>query len=68
MSSPSEKSAPRAWFESVADPSERYGLDEVRYTDSNGGLLQVVHNMTELAKTSASDWKAIFERRGHKNE
>ncbi len=68
MSFPSRNSQPRAWFESVADSSERYGLDEVRYTDSDGGLLQVVHNMTELAKTSASDWKAIFERRAHKNE
>jgi threonine synthase len=68
MSSPSEKPQPRAWFESLAHPEERYGLDEVRYTDADGGLLQVVHDMGELAKTSASEWKEIFERRGRKNE
>ena len=68
MSSPSEKPQPRAWFESLAHPDERYGLDEVRYTDADGGLLQVVHDMGELAKTPASEWKEIFERRGRKNE
>jgi len=68
MSSPSEKPQPRAWFESLAHPEERYGLDEVRYTDADGGLLQVVHDMGELAKTPASEWKEIFERRGRKNE
>ena len=46
-----EKPKPQAWFESLANPDERYGLDEVVYTDSNGGLLQVVHDMDELKKT-----------------
>jgi threonine synthase len=68
MASPSEKPQPRAWFESLSHPDERYGLDEVRYTDAEGGLLQVVHDMGELAKTSASEWKEIFERRARKNE
>lgn len=57
----------RAWFESLRDPAERFGLDEVVYTDSQGGLLQVVHDMDELAKTSGEEWKRLFEERGHKN-
>jgi len=62
------KPAYRAWFESLADPSERFSLDEVVYTDRAGGLLQVVHDMGELAKTSAAEWKALFEQRAHKNQ
>jgi hypothetical protein len=34
-----EKPSYRAWFQSLADPGERYPLDEVVYTDSAGGLL-----------------------------
>ena len=58
----------RAWFQSLRDPGERYGLDEVVYTDRRGGLLQVVHDRDELAKTSATEWKRLFENRAHKNE
>ena len=58
----------RAWFESLADPSERYGLDEVVYSDRSGGLLQVVHDLDELHKTSAAEWKQIFADRAQKNE
>ncbi len=57
----------RAWFESLHHRSERFGLDEVVYTDSEGGLLQVVHDMDELRKTSAEEWKRLFEERGHRN-
>ena len=60
--------APRAWFESIADPSERHALDEVVYSDRQGGLLQVVHDMDALARTSAADWKALFESRARRNE
>jgi len=63
----SQKPRPRAWFESLAIPGERYALDEVRYSDSEGGLLQVVHDMDELAKTSAADWKELFEGRARRN-
>jgi len=63
-----EKPRHRAWFESLHDPSERYGLDEIRYTDRQGGLLQVVHDLDALRRTSADEWKAIFERRGRRNE
>ncbi|MCZ6782573.1 MAG: threonine synthase [Proteobacteria bacterium] len=64
----SDKPEYSAWFESLANPGERYELDEVVYTDRDGGLLQVVHDMEELKKTSAQGWKSLFEDRGHKNE
>ena len=41
---------------------ERYELDEIVYTDRNGGLLQVAHDMDELRKTSGEEWKALFEQ------
>jgi threonine synthase len=58
----------RAWFQSLASPSERFPLDEVVYTDRSGGLLQVVHDMDELRKTKAPQWKEIFEARAHKTQ
>ena len=57
-----------AWFQSLDDPEQRYGLDEVVYTDEQGGLLQVVHDMDALAQTSADEWKRRFEARSHKTE
>jgi threonine synthase len=63
-----EKPTYRAWFQSLANPSERYGLDEVVYTDRSGGLLQVVHDMAELKKTPAAAWRKLFEDRAHKTE
>ena len=62
-----DKPSYRAWFQSLRDPSERYPLDEVVYTARDGGLLQVVHDMDELRKTPAEEWKARFEARGHRN-
>ncbi|MCP3984136.1 MAG: threonine synthase [bacterium] len=59
---------PRAWFQSLQHPGDRYALDEVVYTDRDGGLLQVVHDMDELRKVSAADWKKRFEDRGHRSE
>jgi threonine synthase len=56
----------RAWFESLGDPTERYPLDEVVYSDRNGGLLRVAHDLTELKKTPAEKWKKTFEDRAHK--
>ncbi len=63
-----DKPVYRAWFESLRDPSERYGLDEVVYTDRQGGLLQVVHDVDELRKTPADVWKQRFTARSHRNE
>jgi len=62
----SEKPSYRAWFESLRDPTETYPLDEVVYTDREGGLLGVVHDLRELKKTPADAWKKIFEDRAHK--
>ena len=56
----------RAWFESLANPRERYELDEPVYTDENGGLLQVCHDARALAQTTPSAWKQLFEERAHK--
>ncbi|MED5262633.1 MAG: threonine synthase [Myxococcota bacterium] len=63
-----EKPNYRAWFQSLADPSERYPLDEVVYSDRSGGLLEVVHDLGELRKTSAAEWRKKFEGRGHRND
>ena len=57
----------RAWFESLEDPTERYSLDEIVYTDSKGGLLHVVHDMDELRKKPGREWKKIFTDRAHEN-
>jgi threonine synthase len=58
----------RAWFQSLRNEQEHYPLDEVRYTDSEGGLLQVVHDKDELRKTSADEWKALFASRAHSTD
>lgn len=58
----------RAWFESLTDPSERYGLDEIVYTDQSGGLLQVVHDMDALRQRSAEEWKQLFDQRARRTE
>jgi threonine synthase len=57
----------RAWFQSIADPSERYALDEVVYKASDGSLLEVVHDHEELRKTPAEDWKRLFDQRSRVN-
>jgi threonine synthase len=67
---PESANKPRynAWFESLDDTNERYALDEIVYTDTQGGLLQVVHDMDELRKTPADDWKELFTRRRGRSE
>jgi len=58
----------RACFESLRDPQERYALDEIVYTDRSGGLLRVAHDMEQLKRTPAEQWKRIFEERSHRTE
>jgi threonine synthase len=58
-----EKPAYRAWFQSLRDPSERHALDEVVYRARDGHLLEVVHDLGELRKTSAAEWKQLFRQR-----
>jgi threonine synthase len=66
--SPAAKPAFRAWFQSIRNPSERYALDEIVYTASDGGLLEVVHDKNELAKLSGDEWKQVFRERSHVTE
>ncbi len=63
MSAANDKPQYKAWFESLENPSERHPLDEIVYTDAGGGLLQVVHDMDELKKVPAEEWKQRFEMR-----
>ena len=63
-----QKPALRAWFRSIADHSETYPLDEVVYTARDGSLLEVAHDMDELRKTSAEEWKRTFRERAHSSE
>jgi threonine synthase len=57
-----------AWFQSIHDPSERYEVDEIVYQARDGALLEVVHDEHELRKTSAEEWKSIFQKRNLVNE
>jgi threonine synthase len=63
-----EKPHYRANFRSIADHSETYPLDEVVYTSRDGHLLEVAHDLRELAKTPAREWKELFRRRSHGTE
>lgn len=58
----------RSWFRSIHDHSETYALDEVVYTARDGSLLEVVHDLDELRKTPAQEWKRIFRERAHSSE
>jgi threonine synthase len=60
--------APRAWFQSIRDPQERYELDDIVYKAKDGALLEVVHDLGELRKKSAEEWKALFKARSHGTE
>ncbi len=64
----SDKPDHRAWFRSIRDHGETYPLDEVVYTARDGALLEVVHDMDELAKTPAAEWKRLFRERAHSSE
>ncbi|MEM7411682.1 MAG: threonine synthase [Myxococcota bacterium] len=62
------KPAHRAWFRSIRDHAETYALDEVVYTAQDGTLLEVTHDMDELKKTPAEEWKRLFRERAHSSE
>jgi threonine synthase len=59
------KPAYRAWFANIANPDEKYALDEVVYRSRDGHLLEVVHDMEALRKTPAHGWKQLFDQREH---
>jgi len=62
------KPARDAWFRSIRDHDETYPLDRVVYTAKDGSLLEVAHDMAELAKTPAEEWKRTFRDRSHSSE
>jgi threonine synthase len=64
----SDKPSHRAWFRSIRDHAETYPLEEVVFQARDGALLEVVHDMDELAKTSAAEWKRLFRERAHSSE
>jgi len=57
-----------AWFQSLHHPQERYALDQIVYTDGEGGLLEVVHDLEPLKQKSGAEWKELFENRVHKTQ
>ncbi len=58
----------RARFRSLTDPGETYALDEIVYTSRDGNLLEVEHDLGELAKTPADEWRRLFRSRAHTTE
>lgn len=44
------------------DPSE-FSLNDIVYRATNGGLLEVEHNMDALRRYDPSQWREIFDRR-----
>ncbi|KAH0462899.1 hypothetical protein IEQ34_007481 [Dendrobium chrysotoxum] len=55
-----------AWyvpFGPSSDPNERYSLDDVVYRSSSGGLLDVRHDFSALAKFPGSYWRDLFDSR-----
>ena len=65
MASSTAKPSYRAWFRSIHDHAETYALDEIVYTARDGALLEVVHDMDELRKVPAAEWKRLFDERSH---
>ena len=60
----------KAWFQCInPECANRYELTDIIYRcrDCNE-LLEVQHDMTELKKRSAKDWKELFESRYRKNK
>ena len=54
----------RAWFQCIAGCGERYPLDEAVYECRKcGALLEVRHDMDELRKRSAAEWRRLWEER-----
>ncbi|MEE3235198.1 MAG: threonine synthase [Candidatus Latescibacterota bacterium] len=52
-----------AWFQCI-DCSKKYALDDIVYAcDMCGGLLEVQHDMKNLAKRKGQEWKALFDER-----
>jgi threonine synthase len=57
------KFVPFADVQSGSLSGEQYSLDTVQYRSSEGGLLDVYHDMSELAKFGPDYWKSLFDGR-----
>ena len=58
-----------AWFQCINGCSGRYELTEVIYRcPTCDDLLEVTHDMDELKKRSAKEWKTLFDDRYRKHE
>ncbi|MDH5717219.1 MAG: threonine synthase [Spirochaetia bacterium] len=61
--------ATNAYFQCISGCDEKHGLDEVIYRCPKcNNLLEVIHNLDELKKKSADEWKETFENRYKSNE
>ncbi|KAK8938980.1 hypothetical protein KSP39_PZI011232 [Platanthera zijinensis] len=66
LASPSHAQGFSAWyvpFGPSSDPGERYSLDDIVYRSSSGGLLDVQHDFSALAKFPGSYWRDLFDSR-----
>ncbi|XP_020583842.1 LOW QUALITY PROTEIN: threonine synthase, chloroplastic-like, partial [Phalaenopsis equestris] len=64
--SPANSQGFSAWyvpFGPSSDSDERYSLDDVVYRSSSGGLLDVRHDFSALAKFPGSYWRDLFDSR-----
>jgi threonine synthase len=58
-----------SWLECIRGCGRRYSIYDVIYRcEDCGGLLDVEHDMGALGERSASEWKALFDRRTRTNE
>lgn len=59
----------RAWFQCINGCSQTHELNEIIYRcPACGELFEVQHDMNELKKWSADEWKQLFIERYRKNE
>jgi threonine synthase len=59
----------RSWLECIRGCGRKYSIYDVIYRcEDCGGLLDVEHDLSELKKTSADEWKQLFDNRTHANE
>ncbi len=59
----------KAWFQCIEGCKDRYPLDEAIYECPKcGELLEVQHDMAELRKKSANEWKKLWDKRYGRRE
>ena len=60
----------KAWFQCInLDCGSRYELTDIVYRCRKcDELLEVMHDLDQLKKRSAKEWRELFEHRYRKNE